>query len=96
MPHEPLAEGAHFSAGSACCNHDACDRSRYSEASVRQVGTEGSSEVPTHIKGLLEDIQINDPPDVRNEAARLIAQYSDVFAVSDLDKAEFTAIEQQL
>lgn len=66
------------------------------KASVRQVGTEGSPEVPTHIKGLLEDIQINAPPDVRNEAVRLITQYSDVFAVRDLDKGEFTAIEQQL
>lgn len=53
------------------------------KSSVRQVGTEGSSEVPAHIKGLLEDIRVNAPPDVREEAVRLITLYSDVFAVSD-------------
>lgn len=66
------------------------------KASVRQVGTEGFPEVPGHIKGLLEDIWVNAPPDVREEAMRLITQYSHVFTVSDLDLGEFTAIEHQL
>lgn len=51
------------------------------EASVRQVRTESSSEIPTHIKELLD------------ESVRLITQYSDVFAICDVDLGEFTAIE---
>lgn len=54
------------------------------EASVRQVRTESSSEIPTHIKELLD------------ESVRLITQYSDVFAVCDVDLGEFTAIEHQI
>uniref|UniRef100_A0A8W8NYF0 CCHC-type domain-containing protein n=1 Tax=Magallana gigas TaxID=29159 RepID=A0A8W8NYF0_MAGGI len=67
-----------------------------SQASVRQVSTESSSEVPSHIKGRLDDIRINAPPDVRDEAVRLITQYSDVFAVNDLDLGEFAAIEHHI
>lgn len=50
---------------------------------MRQVRTE-SSEIPTHIKELLD------------ESVRLITQYSDVFAVCDVDLGEFTAIEHQI
>lgn len=66
------------------------------EASVRQVSTESSSEVTSHMKGILDDIRINAPPDVRDEAVRLIKRYSDVFAVSDLDLGEFAAIEHHI
>lgn len=91
MPHELHAEGLHFSAGSALSNS-----SRHSGSVLGQVGTESPSEVPTHIKGLLDDIRINAPPGVRDEAVQLITQYSDVFAVSDLDLGEFTAIEHYI
>lgn len=63
---------------------------------MRKVETQGSSEVPIHIKGLLDNIRINVPPDARDEAVLLISQYSDVFAVSDLDLGKFTAIEHQI
>lgn len=76
---ESHAEVTYFSAGPVFNNCDACDRIGYLKASVRQVGAEGSSEVPPHIKGLLDVIRINAPPDVREETVLLITQYSDIY-----------------
>ncbi|XP_052681414.1 uncharacterized protein LOC128162302 [Crassostrea angulata] len=64
------------------------------EASVRQIRTESSSKVPSHIEGILDDIRINALPG--DEAVGLITQYSDVFAVCDLDLGEFAAIEHHI
>lgn len=45
----------------------------------------------------MEQIEgINASPDVCDEAVRLIARYSEVFAVSDLELSEFTAIEHHI
>lgn len=62
------------------------------KASVRQVRRESPSEVPTHVNGLLDDIRINAPPDVRDEAV----WHSHIFTVSELDLGEFTAIEHHI
>lgn len=63
---------------------------------MRQIRTESSSEIPTHIKGVLDDIRINVPPDMRDEAVPLITKYSDLFAVSDLDLGDLTVIEHHI
>lgn len=92
-----LTQSAHiFRQGQRLATATHATEAETHKASVRQVGTEGSPEVPGHIKGLLEDIWVNAPPDVREEAMRLITQYSHIFTVSDLDLGEFKAIEHQL
>lgn len=65
------------------------------KTSVRQVGTESPFEVPKHIKKLLDDIWINAPPDVSDEAVLAITRYSDVFAVSDLVSIQLPSIETE-
>lgn len=67
-----------------------------SKAFVKQVRVKGSSEVPSHMKGLLDDIRNNAPPEVRHEVVRLITQFSDVFTVCDLKQGEFAVIEHQI
>lgn len=67
-----------------------------SKAFVKQVKVKGSSEVPSHMTGLLDDIRNNAPPEVLHEAVRLITQCSDVFTVCDLKQGEFAVIEHQI
>lgn len=104
MPYEPHAEGAHFRQGQSLATAVPATKAGIPEASARQIRTESLYEVPTHIKGLLDDhikgllddIRTNALSDVRDEEVRLTTQYSDVFPISDLDLGEFTAIEHQL
>lgn len=46
MPHEPHAEGTHFSTGAAFSNCDVYVRIRNVEGICETIGVEGSSEVP--------------------------------------------------
>ena len=63
---------------------------------VRKVGTGGNAEAKQHIRGLLEDVREHAPPDVRDEAVRLLTEFADVFATSDLDLGNFDALEHQI
>ena len=63
---------------------------------VRGVETGENSEAKQHIRGLLEDVREHAPPDVRDEAVRLVTEFADVFATSDLDLGSFDALEHQI
>ena len=65
------------------------------KASVREVTTT-TPRIPEHVRPLLEDIDRNAPPEVAQQAIDLIVDYSDVFATSDMDLGEFTAIEHRI
>ena len=63
---------------------------------VRRVETGENAEAKQHIRGLLEDVREHAPPDVRDEAVRLLTEFADVFATSDLDLGIFDALEHQI
>ena len=65
------------------------------KASVREVTTT-SPRIPEHVRPLLEDIDRSAPPEVAQKAMDLIVDYNDVFATSDMDLGEFTAIEHRI
>lgn len=98
MSREPYAAGAHFSAGSACGNRDSCDRSRDSKGAGKTGQNGGFFRSTRTHQGVTRGHsgQCTDPPDVRDEAVRLITQYSNVFPVRHLDLGEFTAIEHHI
>ena len=56
---------------------------------VRKEGTGENAELKQHILGLLEDVCEHAPPDLRNETVRLLTEFADVFATSDLDLGSF-------
>lgn len=62
---------------------------------VRQVLSDGKSETPPHIQTLLNDVRTHAPPELREEAVQLLTEYADVFATSDLDLGDFSALDHR-
>ena len=62
----------------------------------RRVETGENADAKQHVGGLLEDVREHAPPDVRDEAVRLLTEFADVFATSDLDLRSVDALEHPI
>ena len=74
-----------FKAGQELASADLASEVEREPVTVREVVVGENSAPEQHIKGLLEDVHEHAPPDVRDEVVRLLTNFADVFATSDLD-----------
>jgi hypothetical protein len=62
----------------------------------RQVSTKRGEDIQLHIQGMLNDFSTYALPDICEEALQLRTEFADVFATSELDLGNCSALEHRM